>query len=353
MLWQNQTTIARSDNAGNYPYVNNLEYADIGYYSWICGANNSPQTTIAGVYTANTTLGGPAIFFTYNNTPNSNLGTLASNTVGPFHFDPHQSAAGNYSWEYQTPNGDLFNNTRMDPRCYFICNRLAPLQNPTGIATDLSCISDISGIFMAEANFVLNVVNECDISTSFEGFSLYGQFHTDISLGNPPGGGSVNAGDLGRSNWTMKNVGLSESPTFTLDNNYNGDLLLSHSNLDSISQTSNGRNISWSGATPPDLSASTSYSFPVTFRKPVQLPNNPETPLYLGLTLIRCPSEIDDKSWNKWAQDSGPPLPSSNDYTINLSHPLPFRYYITYTPAQTAEWQGQRGFSTNLSITPL
>lgn len=243
----------------------------------------------------------------------------------------------------------------IDPRCYFICNRGAPLQNAagTGIATDLSCISDISGIFMAEANFVLNVVNECDISTSFEGFSLYGQFHTDISLGNPPGGsGGITAGDLGVSNWTMKNVGLSESQnSFTLDNNYNGDLLLSHSNLDSISQTSNGRNISWQqgATTPPDISASTSYSFPVTFRKPVQLPNNPETPLYLGLTLIRCPSEIDDNSWNNWTTDAN----GGQDYTISLSHPLPFRYYITYTPAQTAEWQGQRGFSTNLSITPL
>ncbi len=83
------------------------------------------------------------------------------------------------------------------------------------------------------------------------------------------------------------------------------------------------------------------------------LPNNPETPLYLGLTLIRCPSEIDDNSWNKWRQATGPPSPSNTDFTISLSHPLPFRYYITYTPAQTAEWQGQRGFSTNLSITPL
>ena len=89
--------------------------------------------------------------------------------------------------------------------------------------------------------------------------------------------------------------------------------------------------------------------FPVTFRKPVQLPNNPETPLYLGLTLIRCPSEIDTNTWNKWTTDGN----GGPDYTINLSHPLPFRYYITYTPAQQAEWQGQRGFSTNLSITPL
>ena len=43
----------------------------------------------------------------------------------------------------------------------------------------------------------------------------------------------------------MKNVGLSESQnSFILDNNYNGDLLLSHSNLDTMSEISFGRNIS-------------------------------------------------------------------------------------------------------------
>ena len=110
-----------------------------------------------------------------------------------------------------------------------------------------------------------------------------------------------------------------------------------------------------SGPAGIEILPGTNYSFPISFRKRVQIQGN--EPIYLALSLFRSPSDIEDINYNKWIL-GGDPTNGSNSYEYNLKYPLPFEYNIIYEPHATnsiipnriSNWQGIAGFSTNLSL---
>ena len=357
-------------------YQQSLEYADIGYYSWIIGSNNHPSRTIAGVYSAKPPgatgvflLGpqftnAPGIYFSFNPSAptmgGGNLGYLAQATRGPFDFNPDPALLSPplpYIWTNSTTTPELSQILKIDPRCYYLCNSESNLGSTLGTqATDLSCTSIEAGYYMAECNFILNVVAEETDDPVDEDFSLYGQFHSNIIFGTSPNG------RLGSTNFVMENVGWSKNNgtnEYTQDDNWSGDLLLSESNIICTSQASEERNLNWDSSIPAppnslaflDISAAVCHSYPITMRKLVKL--EAEQTIYLGLVLART-GNINILRWNKWQQGASSSGAPASSYNIALSKPLELRYYITYQDkVKNRIWRGERGFSSNISLTRL
>jgi hypothetical protein len=220
------------------------------------------------------------------------------------------------------------------------------------------------GTYIAEANFVLNITCKwlkfnTGGSYPFEDFALFGQFHNQKNIGgsNPPVSGA--------EDFVMENMGLSANSTGQIgrDKPEYGDLIISYSNLDAQSQSNDGRNgyqEGFPGPPPPpgptgiETLPGTNYSFPISFRKRVEVVAG--KPIYLALSLFRSPSDIPDTTYNTWFGGGDPGNVSSYEY--QFVYPLPFEYNIIYEPFATSSgipngmsnWQGIAGFSTNLSL---
>ena len=212
---------------------------------------------------------------------------------------------------------------------------------------------------LQKQTLVLNITSKwLDFNTSptypFEDFALFGQFHSEKFHG--PGGVPVS----GQDNFVMENVGLSADSTGQInrDKPEFGDLLISYSNLAAQSQSNSGRDgyeVQFSTNIGIVISPGTNYSFPISFRKRVEVVAG--RPIYLALSLFRSPSDIPNSNYNNWIANVDP-ANAGNPYEYNLKYVLPFEYNIIYepfaanstTPAQISNWQGIAGFSTNLSL---
>ena len=251
----------------------------------------------------------------------------------------------------------------MDPRCYFICNDECILNNGNPSAINLTVIATDTDSYIAEANFVLNIVlpemklNSGPGGDYFEDFALFGQFHgekpEEINTATPAG-----SFISGTDDFAMPNLGLFETTpgVFKEHRNVDGDLLISFSNLDARSQSNNGR-FGWNDSAATTLvSEGTSYSFPITYRKRIQKQPSSIGPqnVYLGLTLFRSPSDLVDVDYNNWFTQQAP-APA----TLTFGFPLPFEYNIVFEDPQNnltgigasvSNWTGVKGFSTSLSL---
>ena len=272
----------------------------------------------------------------------------------------------------------------VDPRTYFICNRQCNLLT-TGSPTDLSAnlTTSPNGPVMAEVNFTLYVVNTQDPSgvtqSSIPGadftedFALYGAFHSGEIDDQ---GTSGQFGDQSYG-YVMTPIGLhydNGSNSLEIDKPYRADLLLSHSNMDAVSQSTTGRVTAFDTSNNNfTFGGKPAYAFPVTYRKRIKYPAAgsgvyPDG-VFFSLTLVRSPSVMDDVAWNKHVFNSyDTSNPFTGQITMSLPEPLHLQYYVVYdreaagggilfgpgtgiTQWQTETWQGERGFATNISLT--
>ena len=360
--WQKDSIIARTNGPQYFP----PNYSDIGYYSWICGNINYPHQSLAGVYSAND----KKIYLAgINQTTGGliNAQALPRNVIGPFDYKP-KPLPGTYAWADPTATGSINMPVKIDPRCYFLCNSGCPLDNSTASAIDFKVTPNKDGNFVAEANFLLNInvktdeFNGTGAKNALEDFALFGQFHNkkiDTTSTQP------SSELLGVENFTMINVGMykKSDASFNNDKHSFGDLLISFSNLEALSQANYRRTIpiaDTGAGSQIKLTSGTNYSFPITYRKVVNGVSGED--IYLGLTLFRSPSDITDNDYLGWGNEqyntlSGAPTPR----IIDLSQNLPFEYNIIYEPYDNAavdggpvsNWQGIAGFSTNMSISSL
>ena len=360
--WQKDSIIARTNGPQYFP----PNYSDIGYYSWICGNINYPHQSLAGVYSAND----KKIYLAgINQTTGGliNAQALPRNVIGPFDYKP-KPPSGTYAWADPTSTGSINMPVKIDPRCYFLCNSGCPLDNSIASAIDFKVTPNKDGNFVAEANFLLNInvktdeFNGTGAKNALEDFALFGQFHNkkiDTTSTQP------SSELLGVENFTMINVGMykKSDASFNNDKHSFGDLLISFSNLEALSQANYRRTIpiaDTGSGSQIKITSGTNYSFPITYRKVVNGVSGED--IYLGLTLFRSPSDITDNDYLGWGNEqydntSNTPTPR----IIDLSQNLPFEYNIIYEPydnvavdgGPVSNWQGIAGFSTNMSISSL
>jgi hypothetical protein len=251
----------------------------------------------------------------------------------------------------------------MDPRCYFLCNSECLFNTGNPPAVNLTLTAPDAGTYIAEANFVLNIVlPEMKLNTGpdgdyFEDFALFGQFHgdkpEDISIGTPTG-----SFISGTDDFAMPNLGVFETVpgVFKNQSNADGDLLISFSNLDARSQSNNGK-LRWNdNAAQTLVGPGTSYSFPITYRKRIRTISEGQN-VYLGLTLVRSPTDLIDDNYNNWFSQTAPASAQ-----LILEIPLPFEYNIVFENLQSnlsgigqnvSNWRGVKGFSTNISLSTV
>ena len=259
----------------------------------------------------------------------TNIEALPTYCKGPFDFDPHPTInqSGTFHW-IDISNGSSNipqpvtgrNAPNIDPRVYFVCNDGVPISgSPTTVTPSILTVTmNSEGEYIAEANFVLNIVSPKNTGTSgsfgemFEDFSLFGQFHTEVIKNGLNSSIDIPASNIagdGTTYFHMENAGYSNDND-TQDNNYSGDLLISYSNVDGNSQANGDKEPLFNDASTLTGLAAPSYSFPITYRKRIKKSADLSGKnIYLGLTLFRAPSLFQSKNGIYGPPPPAPPHP--------------------------------------------